>query len=303
MDVSVIIVNYNTYRITSDCIESIFKYTNNVDFEVILVDNASTDRSTEFFAKDKRIKYIQNKENLGFGRANNIGYQEASGKYIFLLNSDTLLKNNAIKIFYDTAEKSSNQIACFGCILRNKDLQSAHSYGDFTGVGKEIAQELINITSFLFKIKLQQKTVSFKETRLPFYVDDISGAALFIRKEIIEKFGLFDPAYFLYMEEVDLQRKYAVQGYKNQIIDGPVIVHLEGGSSATERSKSLKISTFALKSKLIYYKKWESPIKYYSYRIVLLLVRIPFLIFSSYSSDEKSSYWKTLTGLYKRNKR
>ena len=102
MDVSIIIVNYNTRQLTSNCIESIFKYTNGVSFEVILVDNASTDGSIDFFTNDERIIFISSKENLGFGRANNLGYKVAKGRYIFLLNSDTLLLNNAIKIFCDT---------------------------------------------------------------------------------------------------------------------------------------------------------------------------------------------------------
>ena len=89
MDVSVIIVNYNTQGLTSDCIESIIAQTSAVEYEIILVDNASTDGSKEVFAQDKRIKYIYSDQNLGFGRANNLGIREAKGRYLFFLNSDT----------------------------------------------------------------------------------------------------------------------------------------------------------------------------------------------------------------------
>ena len=113
MDVSVIIVNYNTKKLTKNCIDSIFQNTKDVKFEVILVDNASTDGSKEFFEQDNRIKYIYSTTNLGFGKANNLGYKEASGKYLFLLNSDTLLLNNAIDLFYVIAEKDTNKnIGC-----------------------------------------------------------------------------------------------------------------------------------------------------------------------------------------------
>ena len=101
MDVSIIIVNYNTKELTAACINSIFQYTEGVEFEVILVDNASTDGSREFFRKDTRIILIESEINLGFGRANNLGYEYSHGKYVFLLNSDTYLLNNAVKIFYD----------------------------------------------------------------------------------------------------------------------------------------------------------------------------------------------------------
>ena len=97
MDVSVIIVNYNTIELTLNCINSIFTHTLGIDFEVIVVDNNSDDGSGEILRLDKRIVFIQNLANEGFGSANNIGYQYAKGKYLFLLNSDTILLNNAIK--------------------------------------------------------------------------------------------------------------------------------------------------------------------------------------------------------------
>ena len=101
MDVSVIIVNYNTFRMTADCIESVRQKTSGISYEIILVDNGSTDGSKDFFEQFEGIKYIYSDENLGFGRANNLGAKQASGDYLFLLNSDTLLINNAIKILYD----------------------------------------------------------------------------------------------------------------------------------------------------------------------------------------------------------
>ena len=105
MDVSVIIVNYNTIELTLNCINSIFTHTLGIDFEVIVVDNNSDDGSGEILRLDKRIVFIQNLANEGFGSANNIGYRYAKGKYLFLLNSDTILLNNAIKLFYDYAEQ------------------------------------------------------------------------------------------------------------------------------------------------------------------------------------------------------
>ncbi|GHT72706.1 hypothetical protein FACS189456_1970 [Bacteroidia bacterium] len=88
MDVSIIIVNYNTKQLTANCIDSVFHKTEGINFEVILVDNASTDGSKEHFRNDPRIQFIESDENLGFGRANNLGAKYAKGKYLFLLNSD-----------------------------------------------------------------------------------------------------------------------------------------------------------------------------------------------------------------------
>ena len=100
MDVSIIIVNYNTKDLTKKCIESVIKYTTNILYEIILVDNASMDGSKELFEKDIRIKYIYNSTKDGFGKANNLGLKYSSGKYVFLLNSDTILMNNAVYQFY-----------------------------------------------------------------------------------------------------------------------------------------------------------------------------------------------------------
>ena len=95
MDVSIIIVNYNTKNLTLQCIDSIYEKTNDVSFEIIVVDNNSTEGSQELVSHDKRIVFVEAGENLGFGKANNLGLRQAQGKYIFFLNSDTLLLNNA----------------------------------------------------------------------------------------------------------------------------------------------------------------------------------------------------------------
>ena len=101
MDVSIVIVNYNTLLLVKNCIDSIIAKTACVNYEIIVVDNASTDNSKEYFSNDTRIKYIYNEKNLGFGLANNVGIKIAKGRNIFLLNPDTLLLNNAIKILYE----------------------------------------------------------------------------------------------------------------------------------------------------------------------------------------------------------
>ena len=135
MDVSIIIINYNTKQITQNCIDSIFKYTKEIDFEIILVDNASKDGSPEFFRTVNDIKFIESKENLGFGRANNLGYSYTSGKYVFLLNSDTLLINNAVKKFYESMELQPQDVSCLGSKLLSEDgVTENNSYGVFPSI-------------------------------------------------------------------------------------------------------------------------------------------------------------------------
>lgn len=152
MDVSVIIVNYNTLGLTSDCIESIIAQTSTVEYEIILVDNASTDGSKEVFAQDKRIKYIYSDRNLGFGRANNLGIREAKGRYLFFLNSDTILLNNAVKLFFDFCEKNPDRkIGAVGAVLKDQNQKNIHSYGRFITPRGEIAEVLGKYLRFLKK--------------------------------------------------------------------------------------------------------------------------------------------------------
>ena len=103
-DVSIIIVNYNTLHVLRPCLDSIIEQTIGIDYEIIVVDNGSTDGSIEALSDDSRVTLIPTGENLGFGRANNKGLEQAKGEYIFFLNSETLLKNNAIKMLYDFAK-------------------------------------------------------------------------------------------------------------------------------------------------------------------------------------------------------
>lgn len=130
MDVSVIVVNYNTRQLTDDCISSIVDKTKNVSYEIILVDNHSTDGSREFFTNDSRVHYVYSNENLGFGRANNLGVEKARGKYLFLLNSDTVLLNDAISMLFSKMEELSD-VGCLGTMLLDAKHNVGLSYGHF----------------------------------------------------------------------------------------------------------------------------------------------------------------------------
>lgn len=291
IDVSIIIVNYNTKELTASCINSILNFTTGINYEIILVDNNSNDGSQLLFRHNTKIRFIESDKNLGFGKANNLGYKYAKGKYIFLLNSDTLLQNNAIKIFFDHAESCHSSIGCWGTILLNQKNEKIHSFGKFPSIHRDLIYELLLPIYKLLKYNPESK-IEY-QIRKPTYVDYITGADLFIRKEIIDEIGFFDPNFFLYYEETDIQYNYKKNGYLSQIIIEPQIVHLEGGSQALKKS-NLNRSLIILDSKLYFFSKWNSHIIFIIYCIVLFIIRIPFLLFSKYSLKEKHKYIKTL---------
>lgn len=297
MEISIIIVNYNTKELTLNCINSVFEKTKNVEFEVILVDNDSKDGSRELFEKDKRIKFVEAGENLGFGKANNLGLKYATGKYIFFLNSDTILLNNAVKIFknfYDT-HKEDLRLGGIGGQLIDKDGNLIHSGNYFPNWKEDFKAEMRDHWSHLrHKPKKSRRSVpTLKSPFPPFLIDYVTGADLFINREVIEKYGAFDPDFFMYNEETEMQYRWHGHGLENYLIDGPKVVHLEG-STMKQVKKSLTKEMIQAKSRMQYYHKTLGKMEYVFYRTVLLIHRIPYLLSSHATKNEKYNYFKLL---------
>lgn len=293
MDVSAIIINYNTKELTSNCINSVFEQTEDVELEVILVDNDSEDGSKELFEKDKRIKFIEAGENLGFGKANNLGLKYATGKYIFFLNSDTILLNNAVKIFkefYDRHGKDMH-LGGIGSQLVDKDGNPIHSGNYFPEWKEDLKAEMRDHWSHLrHQPKKPRKSVPMLESPFhPFKIDYVTGADLFVSRKVLDKYGAFDPDFFMYNEETEMQYRWHRHGLDNYIIDGPQIVHLEG-STMKKVKKSLTKEMIQAKSRMQYYKKTLGKLEFLLYRSILLFHRIPYILSTEGSFNEKRRY-------------
>lgn len=276
MDVSIIIVNYNTKDLLCQCIDSIYDKTYNLEFEIIVVDNDSTDGSKEYLIRDKRIRFIDAGGNLGFGKANNMGVTAAKGKYVFFLNSDTILMNNAVKMFYDYCETHKNErLGAVGCLLENMNREYVHSYGIFPTIWS------IPVNLFSAGIRLMthkpKKVVGNNVLGDEQVVDYVTGADMFVSKDTIDKYGAFDSDFFMYYEDTEMQKRWHSQGLWNKIITTPRIVHLEGCSTKFEKKKKLneKKLYMGMRSQILYFKKTESTIGYYLFRLVSLMNLFP----------------------------
>ena len=262
-DVAVIIVSYNTKELTLKCIESIYEKTQNVNFEVVVVDNNSQDGSPDAIAeKFPDIKVIKNNENLGFGKANNVGIEQSQSKYVFLLNPDTILKNNAVKILYDYME--SNEIAgAAGGMLYDIDGNKTFSFGRLPLLKDKV--KLILLPHFLLSKDIRGK-INFNNIQDIQEVGFISGADLMLRRDVINKTGAFDKDFFLYYEETELQYRIKKTGYNIYIVPQAKILHLEGKSSS---KKSRREESF--KSEYLYYKKCYKLTKFSPFKIIFLM--------------------------------
>src|SRR5574344_300237 len=273
INVSVIIVNYNTGKMTAECIASVFEKTKDLLIEVILVDNHSTDESKELFEKDSRIKYVYSYENMGFGRANNIGMMLAKGKYLFLLNSDTLLVNNAIKMFYDYAE-SHKKNAFYGCWLKNSDGKRVHSCAKVPTV-----TTLLYNSTYTYK-KIFDKSASFFCEDIPYTAKEtikvgyVTGADMFFHRSVYEITYGFDEEIFMYYEDCEWQGRASKFGIESYCINGPEIIHFVGGSQTNVKWTSGRFER-NLKSKFYYVRKENSFFKYLVFRIVFCLLEFP----------------------------
>lgn len=278
MNASIIIVNYNTKELLFNCLNSIFENTKDISFEVIVSDNGSSDGSLEMIkANFPQVLLIENNMNLGFGKANNIGAENAKGEYLFFLNSDTILLNNAVKLFFDYAKLDSSNVL-LGSYLYYPDGGISTSYGSFLKPFLWTLKK--NIYDFypeilkkrLLQIQKNRSNESLEEK----FVDFITAADLFIKQDVFKKIGGFDESFFMYHEDEDLGRTALKNGFKSKIIPQPKIVHLESKSSKVKyRKLMIQDASF-----FYYCKKWTSPFKFILIKIFFYLV-FPMRLFSN----------------------
>lgn len=267
IDVSVILVSYNTKDLTRNCLNSLYEKTQDVNFDVFVVDNDSKDGSCEMIKEEfPQVKLIENKENLGFGRANNIAIRQSEAKYVFLLNTDTVLINNAIKIMIEFLDNPAHQdIGACGGNLYDKDNNNALSYGYLPSLKTKF------VKTFQLKLffpnenrKISDKGLN-KADELK-QVDYITGADLMIRKSVLDQVGIFDEDFFLYYEETELQHRINKAGYRIFIIPSAKIHHLERQSSTNSKNRRKVF----LESEYLFYKKCYGIKKYSPVKLVFI---------------------------------
>jgi hypothetical protein len=246
-DLSIIIINFNTKNLLKNCLDSIFGQTKDINFEVIVVDNGSTDFSQKM-VKERfpQVLLVENQKNLGFAKANNQGAKLAKGDYLLFLNSDTLIVDNALYKLVKFAQKNKNLGLCAPTLLLE---DGSFQKGAF---GPEPTLWQLTLGRFL-----KTKKIAW-----------LSGAALLIKKDLFEKLGGFDENFFMYYEDVDLGKRVREAGYEISVCPEARVIHFLGQSIKKNRQRKL----LYFQSQGHFYKKHYGFLAY----LILSLIRFPY---------------------------
>ena len=250
MDLSIVIVNYQTFELTKNTINSVLEYEYPFSYEILVVDNASSDDSLaklQDYFKDK-VKFIASAENNGFAAGNNQALRIADGKYILLLNSDTIVWENTLENIYSYMEEHTDVGAC-GCrvLLENGELDKAC---------KRSFPNVKNSFFRLFHIPTKSKDNDYNLDNLPdgeiYEIDCLTGAFMFMRAEALNEVGFLDETFFMYGEDIDLCYRIKEGGWKIVYYGESKITHLKGASS---KKQKFKLIYEFYRAMYIYYKK------------------------------------------------
>jgi GT2 family glycosyltransferase len=235
MDLSIIIVNWNSTDYLRHCLVSVFAKTQGVSVEVVVVDNASYDDSCEELIRREfpSVVFYGSKSNLGFARGSNLGYELSSGRTLLFLNPDTEIQDDVFAVMVHELE-SAAEVGAVGVRLLNSDgsLQTSCVQSYPTILNQLLDSELLRTK--LPNSRLWGTKPLFANTPDPARVDAISGACLMVKREVFEQVDKFDDNYFMYVEDLDLCRRITAAGYSIQYLNDRTVVHHGGKSSAVQ---------------------------------------------------------------------
>lgn len=274
MDVSVIIVNWNTRDILRGCLKSIYEQTKGMGFEVIVIDNASSDSSAQMVKQEfPQVILIENSKNRGFAAASNQGIVVAQGRYILLLNSDTIICDNAIEktVRYMDVHPEG---AAVGCQIREDHDTVQMTCFRFPGLINLFLEVSGLATVFKYNRFFGRQRMLWWRRDSEREMEVISGMFMLVRKKAIEQVGMMDEDYFIFGEDVDWCYWFKRAGWSLLFWPGAKVIHLGGGSRSTKQA-AVRMFVEHKKSILIFFKKHKGLLSYQLARVlfVFLLVR------------------------------
>ncbi|MEZ4672697.1 MAG: glycosyltransferase family 2 protein [Caldilineaceae bacterium] len=299
---SIIIINWNTCTLTTDCLQSVAEEAIHLSIvspehgaiQTIVVDNASSDDSvTHIRHRFPWVQLIENETNVGFAAANNQALSHCTGKYILLLNSDTKVLPGGLQELIDFME-THPEAGAAGSRYLNPDGSLQSSCYPAPTVSRELWR-MFHLDQLHAYGIYPMHNWPVDEPRV---VDIIQGAAFLLRREIVVELGLFDPAYFMYSEEVDLCRRIWQSGWQIYWIPQSRVIHYGGQST---RQVALTMFLQLYQSKILYFRKHHGQLATWSYKWVLMLAALVRLLLTPLAwtqSSEKRSRALALASQY-----
>ncbi len=266
-DISIIIINWNVAGLLDNCLASIERELTNSSLcaEVIVVDNASEERTFQKVVESRQVdQLIELESNRGYGAACNTSAAAANGSAILLLNPDTILQPGSINHLWQTLNLAQH-IGLVAPLLLNADGSMQSAGYRFPGAAN-LLFDLLPLPSRLYESPLNGR-IHTGNGELPYAVDYALGAALLIRREAFEQVSGFDESYFMYSEEVDLQRRLAESGWTRLLAPAARIVHL-GGQSTGQRPQEMESALWHSRAR--YHKRWSTPAKQRLHKLATL---------------------------------
>ena len=260
MLITVIIVNYNVYEDIKECIASIQQNTKDLVFEFIVVDNNSSDRDIDNIINDfPDVEYVKLDVNNGFGYANNVGLRKAKGEFILLMNPDILVEDDSISLLVQFL-RSNEKTGVVGPVLYKPGEGKERYYPFFPSLYSRLMQE-----NWMFQTApiTKQRFTTFWDKNvdkgIPFKVDWVMGAAMLIRKEIVDSIGGFDEAFFLYEEETEWEYRMSLKGWDRYIVPQAKMIH--NHHSSTSKIGQLFREYHEFRSRIVFWAKHDRGIK------------------------------------------
>ena len=267
VDLTISIVNYNTKNLLRGCLNSIYKIKGKIEFEVIVVDNTSSDGSVELIEREfPRVKLIKNRQNLGFAKANNQAIKQSKGRYILLCNPDIVIKSNSLDKMIEFME-THRSVGALGCKILNPDKTiqtSNNSFPNLFTAFLHIFQLKKIVPSSRIRERIGRRWRVLPGTTLREYfrvywdsnrvreVEWATGACLLVRKETVEEVGLLDENFFMYYEDADWCYRMRKKGWKTFYFPLFEAFHYVGKSTDKFNSKS-----FIERYKSMYHYFWK----------------------------------------------
>lgn len=283
IDLSVVIVNWNTRELLARCLASVFETASDLDLEILVVDNASSDGSADAVRKHfPQVRLIENSENTGFARANNQAIRNSSGRCIVLLNPDTELSPGALTTLVRFME-TCPRCGAAGARLINPDGSPQPSCGPKPTLRRELCGlfHLDGLTS------RGCSDMGVGASMAPKEVSVLQGACMLLRRDALDEVGLLDEDYFIYSEEVDLCHRLGTSGWKVYWVPQAVVMH-HGGQSTSQAAGNMFLHLYG--SKVLFFRKHHGSLSAQLYKLILLASALARLLVSPLAWLERSPW-------------